>query len=732
MPGLIRRSDIDEVRARIRIDEVVGDYVSLKRAGVDSLSGLCPFHDERRPSFHVRPNVGRYHCFGCQEDGDVFTFLQRMDHTTFAEAVERMAGRIGYELHYEDGGPASSEHGNRARLLAANAAAAEYFVEQLGTAEADPARRFLGERGFDPAAAQRFGVGFAPKSFSALGTHLKQKGFTEAELLTAGLLSQGDRNAYDRFRGRLVWPIRDVTGQTLGFGARKLLDDDNGPKYLNTPETPVYHKSSVLYGIDLAKRDISRGRRVVVVEGYTDVMACHLAGVTTAVATCGTAFGVDHIKVVRRMLGDVDNADIRGLGEVVFTFDPDEAGQKAATRAFAEEQRFAAQTFVAVAPGGLDPCDLRIQRGDGAVRHLVDQKRPLFEFMVRRVLDAHDLDTVEGRVTALRAAAPVVAGIRDQAMSVGYVRQLAGWLGMEPSEVGRAVAAATRSASGDARARGSAATRAGASGDRGSASGGRQAGAAQIARTRADAVPTRSQEQHGVDRSSSVPPRPEAANGAGERDRGQSGGGGSGRGGNDGSSVGAGRSPEVGGERTDTRDQRPRGADFDGEEYDADSGGLDDGMAQLPTDLATRLERDAMMALLQHPESVPSALAQRAVQSGFVNASLAVVRDGVAGAMDRYGTATWLDAVVDEVPRPFTTLVRELGLAPLPVKDDDELALYCVGVASALVDRDLSRRKADLLGRLQRMDAVAEPDLFRQTQRGLAELEQERRALRAD
>ena len=421
MPGLIRRSDIDEVRARINLADVVGDYVTLKSAGVGSLKGLCPFHEERSPSFHVRPQVGFYHCFGCGEGGDVFTFLQKMDHVTFQEAVERMAARIGFELHYEDGGQAS-DHGNRARLLAANAAAETFFRAQLATKEAQIGRDFLGQRGFDQAAADQFGIGFAPKSFSALGDALKAQGFTELELTTAGLLSTGDRgNNYDRFRGRLIWPIRDITGQTVGFGARKLLDDeqDKGPKYLNTPETPIYHKSQVLYGLDLARRDIAKNKQVVVVEGYTDVMACHLAGVATAVATCGTSFGVDHIKVIRRVLGDVDNADTSGLGEVVFTFDPDEAGQKAASRAFAEEQRFAAQTFVAVGPDGLDPCDLRLERGDDAVRALITARKPMFEFMIRRRLAGHDLETVEGRVAALRASAPVVAGIRDRALGVG-------------------------------------------------------------------------------------------------------------------------------------------------------------------------------------------------------------------------------------------------------------------------------------------------------------------------
>jgi DNA primase len=441
MPGLIRRSDIDEVRSRTNIADIVGDFVTLRTAGVGSMKGLCPFHEERSPSFHVRPQVGFYHCFGCGEGGDVFTFLQRMDHVTFQEAVERLAGRIGYELHYEDGGQAS-DHGNRARLLAANAAAQAFFQEQLAGPAAQIGRDFLGQRGFDQAAAERFAVGFAPRSFSALADHLKGQGFSELELTTAGLLSTGDRGSpYDRFRGRLIWPIRDVTGQTIGFGARKLLsdDEDRGPKYLNTPETPVYHKSQVLYGLDLARRDIAREKTVVVVEGYTDVMACHLAGVTTAVATCGTSFGLDHIRVLRRILGDVDNANSSGTGRVVFTFDPDEAGQKAASRAFADEQAFAAQTFVAVAPDGLDPCDLRLHRGDEAVRSLIRRQVPMFEFMIRRSLAAFDIRTAEGRAAGLRLAVPIVAEIRDGALSVEYERQLAGLTGTEVLDVRRMV-----------------------------------------------------------------------------------------------------------------------------------------------------------------------------------------------------------------------------------------------------------------------------------------------------
>lgn len=436
----IRQADVDEVKSRVNIADIVGERVALKSAGVGSLKGLCPFHDEKSPSFHVRPQVGYYHCFGCGESGDVYSFLRAMDHVSFTEAVERMAAKVGYSLHYEDGG-AAPETSGRSRLFAANTAAAEYFRGQLVSGEAETARKFLGERGFDAGAAAHFGVGYAPRGWDSMLKALTAQGFTRDELSTAGLVSTGQRGVYDRFRGRLVWPIRDVTGQTIGFGARKLFDDDQGPKYLNTPETPIYKKAQVLYGLDLAKRDITRGdpRRVVVVEGYTDVMACHLAGLTTAIATCGTAFGGEHIKVLRRVMGD-DSA----AGEVVFTFDGDEAGQKAALRAFTEDDRFNAQTFVAVAPDALDPCDLRLQRGDAAVRSLMDTKVPMFEFAIDRKLSGFDLATVEGQVGALRAAAPIVAEIRDRLLRPGYERVLARRLGMDPTDVHAEVERAAR------------------------------------------------------------------------------------------------------------------------------------------------------------------------------------------------------------------------------------------------------------------------------------------------
>jgi DNA primase len=460
--GRIRREDVDSVRERARIEEIVGEHVTLKPAGVGSMKGLCPFHDERTPSFHVRPPVGLWHCFGCGEGGDVISFVEKLHGMGFAEAVEHLAGRVGVQLRYEEGGPArpGEEPGRRQRLLEAHRHAAAFYAEQLLSPAAAPARAFLSERSFDKEAAAQFGVGFAPQGWDALLRHLRTKGFTEPELTASGLMSQGNRGLYDRFRGRLLWPIRDVTGDVVGFGARRLFEEDTGPKYLNSPETALYHKAMVLYGIDLAKREIAKRRQVVVVEGYTDVMAAHLSGVPTAVATCGTAFGPDHARILRRLLGDTSLGGGVQLstgasvgGEIIFTFDGDEAGQKAALRAFGEDQRFYAQTFVAVEPGGMDPCELRQERGPDAVKALVAGRQPLFEFVIRSTIGAHNLNTAEGRVGALRASAPIVARIRDAALRPEYARMLGGWLGMEGDAVLHAVAAAGRSVDADARAR---------------------------------------------------------------------------------------------------------------------------------------------------------------------------------------------------------------------------------------------------------------------------------------
>ena len=629
MAGKIRASDIEEVKTRVNIADVVGEHVSLKNAGVGSLKGLCPFHDERSPSFHVKTTSGFYHCFGCGESGDVYSFMQKMDHVTFTEAVERLAQRIGFQLTYEEGSGKPSEGGNRARLLAANAAAEKFFIQQLASTGAAEGRKFLGERGFDRAAAEQFGIGFAPKSWSELRDHLNKLGFTDDEQLAAGLLSQGDKGPYDRFRGRLVWPIRDVTGQTIGFGARKLFDDDKGPKYLNTPETPVYHKAQVLYGLDLAKRDIGKTRRVVVVEGYTDVMAAHLSGITTAVATCGTAFGVDHIKLIRRVMGDDS-----GLGEVIFTFDPDAAGQKAAMRAFGEQARFSAQTFVAVAPEGLDPCDLRLHRGEQAVRDLIDSKMPMFEFVIRTVLKNYNLDTVEGRVAALREAAPIIADIRDSALKPGYTRELARLTGVDMAEAQSAVSRAAKQSSVSSAA---------------------------------------------AQNSSNGP------------------------------AAGAGESTEP--------------ATITGNTFAIVT------MEEIARDPAIRLERDALMAILQHPTLIPDPQMDDACNAVLSQPALDTIRAAIGANRSTRNGPTWLQEVLGDVPEALTPLVTQLAVAPLPEPEEDRIPAYVQGIVSSLVEKDLVRRKSDLVSRLQRLGGESS-DESRAISQELLALENKRRDVR--
>src|SRR4051794_17691902 len=442
MAGLINSDDVATVKARSSIEDVVSEHVTLRRSGA-RLVGLCPFHDEKSPSFGINPAAGFYHCFGCGEGGDVISFVQKLEALSFSEAVERLAQKLGMELRYEDGSARSVQEGpgRRSRLIEAHRVAQEFYADALlNQPGARPARDFMRARGFDGAVAKHFGVGFAPRGGEDLVGALRAKGFTDEEIVTGGLGGRGSRGLYDRFRGRLVWPIRDITGDTVGFGARRIFDDDRvEAKYLNTSETPIYKKSTVLYGLDLAKKKISQGRQAVVVEGYTDVMACHLAGVETAVATCGTAFGADHIKTLRRLMRDE-----AGLApaKVIFTFDGDAAGQKAAMRAFADDEKWTSQSFVAVEKSGKDPCELRQAGGDPAVQALIEDAVPMFEFAVRTTIKRFDVETAEGRIQAVRAVAPIIASIRDQSLRPEYTREVSGMLGLDVEQVATEVSRA--------------------------------------------------------------------------------------------------------------------------------------------------------------------------------------------------------------------------------------------------------------------------------------------------
>ncbi len=432
MAGRINDEDIAAVRDRIRIDDVVGDFVALRNAGGGSLKGLCPFHDEKTPSFTVTPSRGFFYCFGCGEGGDVITFLQKHQNLAFTEAVQSLADRAGIQLRITDDGTGQPP-GLRKRVLEANAAAEAFFSSQLGSPEAIEARLFLDRRGFDRAVALHFGLGYAPRNGRMLRQKLQSQGFDDATLKAAGLIRDGGR---DFFVGRLLWPIRDSAQSVLGFGARRIHDDDRLPaKYINTPETPVYKKSQVLYGLDLARQAIGKRSQAVVVEGYTDVMAAHLAGVDTAVASCGTAFGDDHARLLQRLMGTTDGLH----GEVIFTFDGDEAGQKAALKVFKGDQNFIAQTYVAVEPTGIDPCDLRLEQGDAAVRELVGRRVPLYRFVMENVIKGYDLDRADGRLAALRESSDLVSAIRDSSLVSQYLRELSGMLGMDIEDVRREV-----------------------------------------------------------------------------------------------------------------------------------------------------------------------------------------------------------------------------------------------------------------------------------------------------
>lgn len=447
MAGKIKQEDIEKVRQTADLYEIVSADVQLKPSGGSRYMGLCPFHDDKSPSMSVNPASGLWHCFACGAGGDTFGYIEQRDGLDFRGAVEMLADQYHIELHYETtpGYKPQEQHSTRQRLLAANEEAQRFFTDQIThNPEAVAAHKLLDGRNFSWNDALRFGCGYAPRGWDNLVRHLSEQGFTQQEMLDAGLARRGANGSiYDYFRGRATWPIRDSTGNTLGFGARRLYDDDDkSAKYLNTPDTMLYRKNQVLYGIDLAKKNIMAKRQAVIVEGYTDVMAMHLAGVDTAVATCGTAFGEEHAKIIRRLIRDDKVGGIQLVGpqkvqgqtlssRVVFTFDGDEAGRKAAMRAFGLDASFQTQTFVAVAQDNLDPCDLRLYHGDDAVRSLIEHACPLYDFVMETVIARFDTSYTTGQMGAVKAVAPVLAQIRDHSLYDLYIRKAAGLIGVD-------------------------------------------------------------------------------------------------------------------------------------------------------------------------------------------------------------------------------------------------------------------------------------------------------------
>ncbi|MFM7270385.1 MAG: DNA primase [Actinomycetes bacterium] len=426
----ILAEDIARVREATDIVGLISERVALKRVG-RRYQGLCPFHNEKSASFSVNPELGVYHCFGCQVSGDAITFLRELDHIDFIDAVERLAARAGITLRYDDA-KANQDRQKRSRLVeAVRAAGAIYHDRLLTAADAGPARAYLRSRGFDGDAARRFGLGWAPDGFDTVTRALLDQKFSRDDLAAVGLTFTNRANRMqDSFRARLMFPIYDRQGDPVGFGGRTLTGD--GPKYKNSPETPLYHKSRVLYGLNWAKAEISARDAVVICEGYTDVMAFALAGVPNAVATCGTALTEDHVQILKNFTRNI-----------VLAYDADNAGQSAAEKWYTWEQRFEVGVRVAALPEGGDPADLFLRDPDALVR-AVDSARPFMQFKLYRVLGAADLVSPEGRARAAQASVRVLREHTNELVREGYIQQVAGLTGFDHAWFKQAIAAAPR------------------------------------------------------------------------------------------------------------------------------------------------------------------------------------------------------------------------------------------------------------------------------------------------
>jgi DNA primase len=415
--GKIRQEDVEAVRERTDVVKLVTGYLTLKKSGHDSFSGLCPFHTEKTPSFSVSPSKGVFYCFGCGAGGDAIKFLREVEHLDFAEAVERLAKDAGVTLRYEGDTPAERRAASRKQALhRANEDAFGLFHRMLLEGrEADDARAYLTSRGFERDAWVEFGIGYAPGYPDFLLRRLS-KVLSSEILVEAGLaIRDNEGNVRDRFRGRITFPVHDLSGRAVGIGARVLPGGrDEGPKYMNSPETPVYRKGEVLYNLNRAKSTVARSGEVFLVEGYTDVIAMARAGVPNAVATCGTALGEGHFRLASRF-----------AQRMVLAFDSDEAGARAAERAYAFLETFPVQPVVLILPEGLDPADFVRRHGGDALRELAGGSKPLIEYMIRRTVGRHDLSTVEGQTAAVAAALPVLEGLSDPVRQSEYAHLLA-------------------------------------------------------------------------------------------------------------------------------------------------------------------------------------------------------------------------------------------------------------------------------------------------------------------
>ncbi len=428
MAGRIRQEDLEAVRERTDLVKLVSGYLTLKKSGHDSFSGLCPFHTEKTPSFSVSPSKQVYYCFGCGAGGDAIRFLREVEHLEFTEAVDRLAKEAGVTLRYEGDTPAERRAASRRQALhRANEEAAGLYHQVLQEGrEGEEARTYLEKRGIDQDAAALFGIGYAP-GYPDFLLRRMARGFSPEILLEAGLAVRDPTGGIrDRFRGRITFPVHDLSGRAVGIGARILPGrrEEDGPKYLNSPETPVYKKGEVLYNLHRAKGAVTKSGEAFVVEGYTDVIALVRAGVEQAVATCGTALGEGHFRLLSRF-----------ARRMVLAFDSDEAGARAAERAFEFQERFPVQPVVLILPEGLDPADFVGRRGGEALRELAAEAKPLVEYMIRRSVSRQDLSTVEGQTTAVAQALPILEGLGEPVRQREYAHLLAELAGVSEASV---------------------------------------------------------------------------------------------------------------------------------------------------------------------------------------------------------------------------------------------------------------------------------------------------------
>ncbi len=418
--GRIRDNDIEELRERADIVEVISEYVQLKKAG-RYMKGLCPFHDEKTPSFSVDPIKQLYHCFGCAEGGNVYSFLMKKEGLEFREAVERLAQRTGYQLTYEGTDQEfRKQEGRKERLVRLHRLAADSYAEQLYAGAGAKARRYLEGRGLEEATWKEFGLGYSPQSWDFLYRQAVQAGFNPQEIGESGLFVRGERGVFDRFRNRVIFPIESTRDEVIGLGGRIIEQGKNEPKYMNSPETPIFFKSKNLYALNRARREIMRLGYAVIVEGYTDVIFLWQAGIRNAVATLGTALGEEHFRMLSRL-----------TKKVILAFDADSAGLDASERGLAYLLTFELDFRVLRLPAGKDPADFIRDAGKEAFLQLVDESKSIVEFALEKTLSAFDPSDLASRQKGIEESINLIFRLNVELSVDELLKKVADWAGSD-------------------------------------------------------------------------------------------------------------------------------------------------------------------------------------------------------------------------------------------------------------------------------------------------------------